>query len=87
MPKALPQVTPDSQNHLNTGQHNQGYQANRYQNHHNRGQAIKRRHSGKDGKHSKWSTINDVTQIFQFFKFFYPLPSHPHHGKMDLNKK
>jgi len=49
VPKALPQVTPDSQNHLNTGQHNQGYQANRYQNHHNRGQAIKRRHSGKGG--------------------------------------
>jgi len=61
LPKALPQVTPDSQNHLNAGQHVQqhGHQqrpqhqnqfpARNAQNHHNqRGSAVKRRHSGKE---------------------------------------
>jgi len=61
VPKALPQVTPDSQNHL--GQQNQSYQANRYQNHHNqRGQAIKRRHSGKGGDDDESKNVLQNTQ-------------------------
>ena len=56
MPKALPQVTPDSQNNanVNAGQ-NQSYQARAQNHHHNqRSAAIKRRHSGKmEGKYRK----------------------------------
>ena len=63
VPKALPQITPDSQNHLNAGHHVQQHQhhQNQYQargnaqNHHNqRSSAIKRRHSGQvAGKYRK----------------------------------
>ena len=67
LPKALPQVTPDSQNHLNAGhhvqhhghqqhpQHQNQFPARNAQNHHNqRSSAVKRRHSGKEaGKYRK----------------------------------
>ena len=56
VPKALPQVTPDSQNHhMNQmGHQNQNYQQARNVNHYNqRGNAVKRRHSGVNGKYRK----------------------------------
>ena len=72
MPKALPQVTPDSQHNtnLNAGQN---YQAQRAQNHHHnqRSGGIKRRHSGKDG--GKCMNVGSYfAKSRVYFKFFNP---------------